>query len=368
MKKLSIALHCCLLGLGAIACGENDSLNEETPPADSDDGETTEPDEQTPTTEEQAILDVKKYVAAELENLNAAAVELRDAAPEPDEDGWNPTDDEEAVVAMRTAWKKARSSYEQIEGAIAVLFPNYDVSTDERYDGFIETDPDENLFDGEGVTGVHAIERILWAGEHTETVVEFESALPNYVEAAFPSDEDEATDFVEGLAQRLVDDTQAMVDEFEPLALDAPSAFRGVIGSMLEQTEKLALATTGEDESRYAQYTLGDMRANAKGGRKIFDAFVPWLNEEGKDGKALATKIGEEFDAVEAYYESLEGDAIPAVPPTWNPDDPSEGDLGTEYGKLYSFVQAAADTESETSLVTLMLEAADMLGIAELPE
>ena len=66
MKKLSIALHCCLLGLGAIACGENDSLNEETPPADSDDGETTEPDEQTPTAEEQAILDVKKYVAAEL--------------------------------------------------------------------------------------------------------------------------------------------------------------------------------------------------------------------------------------------------------------------------------------------------------------
>lgn len=373
MKKLSIALHICVLGLTAVACGENDSLDDDTTPANSEetteDEETETPDAGGPSAAEvQAILEVKEYIASELENLSAAAIELQRAAPEPDDDGWNATDDEEAVADMRAAWKKARSSYEQIEGAIAVLFPNYDESTDQRYDGFVETETDENLFDGEIVTGVHAIERILWAGEHTETVVEFEAALPNYVEASFPNSLRESTDFADSLTQRLVDDTAAMVEEFEPLALDAPSAFRGVIGSMLEQTEKLALATTGEDESRYAQYTLGDMRANAKGGRKIFEAFVPWLNEQGKEGKALATDINAQFDALEAYYDGLEGDAIPPVPSTWDEKDPSEDDLATEYGKLYTFVGAAADAEADGSLVQLMLEAADTLDIAEIPE
>lgn len=368
MKKLAIAVHCCVFALGAIACGENDSLETDTGEETSDettDGEDETSDE-TQRLQDQAILDVKAYVASELENLNTAAIAIQAAAPEPDEDGWNAEDDADAVNAMRKAWKDARSSYEQIEGAIAVLFPNYDASTDERYDGFIETDADDNLFDGEGVTGVHAVERILWAGEHPENVVEFESALPNYLEASFPTTEDEARDFVEGLTQRLIDDTAAMVTEFEPLALDAPSAFRGVIGSLQEQTEKLALATTGEDESRYAQYTLGDMRANAKGGRKIFDAFVPWLESIGKADKALAADINTAFDALEAYYDKLEGDAIPAVPSTWDPEDPSEDDLASEYGKLYTYVGKAADAEQDDSLVKMMLQAADSLGIAEL--
>lgn len=377
MKKLAIAVHCCVFALGAVACGENDSLETNTGDETSDEttDETTDDEDQssespdaatTPSLEDQAILDVKAYVASELENLNAAALAIQDAAPEPDEDGWSAEEDEEAVTAMREAWKDARSSYEQIEGAIAVLFPNYDASTDERYDGFVETDADDNLFDGEGVTGVHAIERILWAEAHPQNVVDFESALPNYVAASFPSNEDEARDFVEGLAQRLVDDTAAMVTEFEPLALDAPSAFRGVIGSLQEQTEKLALATTGEDESRYAQYTLGDMRANAKGGRKIFDAFVPWLESNGTEDKALAADIIAAFDGLETYYDDLEGDAIPAVPSTWDPEDPSEDDLATAYGKLYTYVGKAADAEQDDSLVNLMLQAADSLGIAEL--
>lgn len=379
MKKLAIAVHCCVFALGSVACGENDSLEndgtgDETSDETTDDKTTDENEssEETPdaapstSLEDQAILDVKAYIASELENLNKAAVAIQEAAPEPDEDGWNVTDDEDAVTAMREEWKKARSSYEQIEGAIAVLFPDYDASTDERYDGFIETDADDNLFDGEGVTGVHALERILWAEAHPENVVEFESALPNYVVASFPTTEDEARDFVEGLTQRLIDDTAAMVTQFEPLALDAPSAFRGVIGSLQEQTEKLALATTGEDESRYAQYTLGDMRANAKGGRKIFDAFVPWLESNGEEDKTLAADINTAFNGLEAYYEGLEGDAIPAVPASWDPEDPSEDDLATEYGKLYTYVGAAADAEQDDSLVKLMLEAADSLGIAEL--
>lgn len=370
MKKIAIAVQCCAFSLSAIGCGENSSLESDAPSTEESSSNSNESENSDSgaelSAENQAILSVKAYVAQELENLHEAAVAIQDAAPEPDSDGWNATDDEEAVLAMRGAWKDARDAYERIEGAIAVLFPNYDASTDERYDGFIEEAADENLFDGEGVTGVHAIERILWAGEHPQHVLDFESALPNYAEAAFPASKAEATDFVDGLAQRLVDDTAAMASEFEPLALDAPSAFRGVIGSMLEQSEKIALAATGEDESRYAQYTLGDMRANAEGGQQIFEAFLPWLDEQGKNGKALGEQITEEFGALASYYGGIEGDAIPEVPETWNQDAPSEDDLETDYGQLYLRVTEASDAEADGSLVQLMLDAADLLGIADL--
>jgi len=317
--------------------------------------------------EVEAILGVKQYVTTQLQALHDASLALQEAAPEADEDGWNDSDDAEAVEAMREAWRDARVAYESIEGAIAVLFPNYDASTDERYDGFIEEAADENLFDGEGVTGVHAIERILWAEDHPQQVIDFESALPNYLEAAYPQSEEEADDFKNGLAQRLVDDTQAMLEQFEPLALDAPSAFRGVIGSMEEQLEKVALAATGEDESRYAQHTLGDMRANLDGGREIFSAFVPWL-EAMPDGEQLASDVLAAFDEVQAYYESLSSDAIPQVPEGWNPDQPAAEDLETDYGQLFGNLTQQADPEAEGSLVSLMLIAADDLGIAQLPE
>src|SRR5688572_1462505 len=74
-----------------------------------------------------AALDgVKGYVTQELGLLADAAVALQAAAPAPDADGWNVTSDAGAVDAMKVEWKKARLSYERIEGAIAVLFPDLD--------------------------------------------------------------------------------------------------------------------------------------------------------------------------------------------------------------------------------------------------
>jgi iron uptake system component EfeO len=198
--------------------------------------------------EAEAILAVKAYTDAELGNLSAAALALQGAAPDPDADGW----DAGETAAMEAAWVDARNAYERVEGAIAVLFPDLDAATDERYDGFIAEGPDSNLFDGEGVIGVHGIERIVWADRHPSWVVTFESALPNYSPAAFPATQAEADAFKNALCQRLVEDTATMESEFEPLALDSAAAFRGVIGSMAEQYEKVALASTGEDESRYA--------------------------------------------------------------------------------------------------------------------
>lgn len=313
--------------------------------------------------EAQAILDVKDYTSAELDALAAAAVAIQSAAPAPDADGW----DRGETAATESAWKDARGAYERVEGAIAVLFPDLDAATDERYDGFLAEGPDDDLFDGEHVTGVHAIERIVWADRHPDWVVAFESQLPYYTVASFPADEAEATRFRDELCQRLVDDAASMRDQFEPLALDAAAAFRGVIGSMAEQYEKVGLASTGEDESRYAQHTLGDMRANLDGGRATFEAFDPWLASL-DGGEGIVEEIHAGFDRVDAAYDALPGDAIPAVPATWNPDAPSEADLATDYGQLWVLLSSEADVSVAGSLVERMTAAADLLGIPQIPE
>lgn len=312
--------------------------------------------------QKQATLQVKTYVSSELARLHDAAVALQDAAPEPDADGWNAADDAAAVEAMRAEWKKARLAYERIEGAIAVIFPELDASTDERYDGFIAEGEDAFLFDGEGVTGVHGIERILWADQHPEHVVAFESALPGYIAAAFPANLEEARAFKEGLLQKLVDDTQTMVDDFRPLALAPAAAFRGVIGSLEEQLEKVSLAATGEDESRYAQHTMADMRANLEGGRRIYEAFQPWLQSV-EGGPALAAKVIAGFERLGAHYVAIQGDAIPAVPDGWNPSNPSAEHLETPYGELFQLLEAEADPQASDSLVHAMAEAADAMAI-----
>lgn len=313
--------------------------------------------------EAQAILDVKALTATDLDALAAAAVAIQTAAPAADADGWTTGE----TAGMESAWVDARVAYERVEGAIAVLFPDLDAATDERYDGFIAEGPDDDLFDGEHVTGVHAIERIVWADRHPAWVVSFESSLPDYTAAAFPADATQAGAFKDELCQRLVVDTADMRDQFEPLALDASAAFRGVIGSMAEQYEKVALASTGEDESRYAQHTLGDMRANLAGGFDIYSAFVPWI-ESIEGGADIHADIEAGFDRVEAGYAAVAGDAIPEVPATWNPDAPSEADLATPYGQLFTLLSTEADPTIDGSLVERMTAAADLLGIPQLPE
>ncbi|HJL18233.1 MAG TPA: imelysin family protein [Sandaracinaceae bacterium LLY-WYZ-13_1] len=315
--------------------------------------------------ETEATLEVKAYVDGNLEELRAAALDLQAAAPEPDADGWNATDDADAVEAMRDAWKRTRVAYERVEGAIAVLFPNLDVSTDERYDGFIELQPDPDLFDGEGATGMHAIERILYADQHPPQVVAFESSLPNYQEARFPQNEEEARRFRDGLVERLVMDVTTMRDQFAPLALDPAAAYRGVVGSMAEQLEKVTLAATGEDESRYSEATLADMRANLEGGRAIYGAFDEWVRAEG--GEDVDARVQAGFDRIDAAYAPIEGDALPPVPEGWNPDEPDPAHLETEYGQLWSLLTFESDPRAEGSLVSDMNEAAELIGIPLLP-
>ena len=295
--------------------------------------------------EEDAIIDVKDIVATEIANLEAAATAIQAAAPDT---AWGENDDA-AIDSMKGSWADARTAYERVEGAIAVLFPDLDASTDERYDGFIAEGADDNLFDGEGVTGVHGIERILWADAHSDTVVAFESGLPNYTQAAWPATDDEAAEFKSGLVQRLIDDAATMGADFEPLALDAAAAYEGVVGSMAEQVEKIALAESGEAESRYAGNTLQDMRDNLQGGREIYGAFSDWVKSE-DGGEDIDAAIQADFDLIQAKYDEYTGAALPAV----GSDD---------YNDILELLETESDPDNADSLVSHMVEAAALIGI-----
>jgi iron uptake system component EfeO len=310
-----------------------------------------------------ATLGVQKYIDTQLEKLHQGALALQKAAPAADADGWNAHDDAAAVATMRKAWGDTRDAYERIEGSIAVLFLSLDKSTDARYDGFLADGPDDDLFDGDGVTGVHAIERILWSDSVPERVLKFESTLDGYTPAAFPQTRAEADEFKNKLVARLVQDTQTMRDEFQGNALDSSAAFRGMIGSMREQSEKTKLAASGEDESRYAQRTLADMRENLAGAIAVFDAFKPWINSAA--GKAQDDAIAAGFKSISDAYAELDGPALPAVPDHFNPDKPTAADLETPYGKLWKLLHEQSDLNANDSLVTKLSSAASSMGIPE---
>lgn len=338
------ALSLVLTSAFAVGCGDDDTID----------------------LSRQVILDVKNIVAADITNLVAAAEALRNNAPPPDTDGWNAMDDAAAVNAMKDAWRQARVAYERIEGAIAVVFPDLDTSTDERYDGFIAEGADPNLFDGRGVTGMHAIERILWADLHRPKVIAFEAGLARYTAAAFPRTMTEATDFRDGLAQRLVDDANLMNTRFGPLALDLTAAYKGVVDSMAEQVEKVSLAQTGKAESRYAQHTLADMRANLAGGLAFYDAFSAWIIDQ-NGGATADGAVRAGFQRIRTAYSATTGAALPAVPVTWNASDPSAADLATPYGQLWSLLQRESNPGSANSLVSSMVRAAALVGLEIMP-
>jgi iron uptake system component EfeO len=344
---------------GADAGGHNDAAS------GSDAGADVASDGGASAGEQAALAAVKTYINGNLTALAQAAVDLQKAAPAPDADGWSNSADKPAVDAMKVQWRKARQAYEHIEGAIAILFPELDVSTDERYDGFVEAAPDANLFDGEGVTGIHAIERILWAGETRPEVVTFEIGLPNYKPAAFPKTMQEADDFKNKLCQQLITDLATMRDSFAPLALDPAAAYRGVIGSVAEQQEKITKAETGEEESRYANETLADMRFNVEGGQATQQAFAPWLLAT-PGGAALNDKITAGFKRLSDALGT--GTQLPPVPTTWMAQNPSAADLMTPFGQLYGLLKKEADDKDPASLVSAMNSAADALGIKNLPQ
>ena len=322
----------------------------------------------------QVVTGMHDSLLADIDSLLSAAQDLQTAAPAGDSDassgGWSATSDPAAVASMKAAWIRARTAYEHSEGAIAPLFPTVDNAIDARYDDFLEQlapagDPD--LFDGKGVTGMHAIERILYVDTTPARVVEFEKTLPGYVAAAFPANGAQAAEFKTGLAAELVTDVTGLRDQWKPTSIHVFIALEGLIDLMNEQREKVVKAASDEEESRYSQRTMADIRDNLDGTKTIFALFEPWLlskksAEAGADGPAIDAKINTGFQALADAYGAVTGDAFPQPPSTWSSENPSAADLATPFGQLYSKVNAAVDPTDPESVVSQMVDAAAALG------
>jgi len=314
----------------------------------------------------------------DLADLATAARNLQTAAPETEGRGWSVTEDASAITVMKTAWVSARAAYERAEGAIAPLFPDFDAAIDARYDDFLAVlgpSGDADLFDGSGVTGMHAVERILYSDVTPERVVEFEATLPGYVTAHFPSAEAEADAFKNQLCDRFVTDTQALYNAWQLATnYDLPATYGGLIALMNEQREKVDKASTDEEESRYAQHTMHDIRDNLAGTEAAYALFRPWLRSKvsatdaAQDGPAVDDAIQSGLEGLSTLYTSVSGDAIPETPATWSSETPTAADLATPFGILYSSVRDAVDPNIPGSIVSQMNNAARLLGFPQFAE
>jgi iron uptake system component EfeO len=312
-------------------------------------------------------------VALEITAWKQAAKELQSAAPATAGRGWDATADAQAIAAMRDAWRRTRIAYEHFEGVVAPLFPEIDGAVDARYDDFLadlggKGDPDP--FDDQGVTGMHAIERILWANAVPTKVVDFEKTLPGYQAAAFPGTEAEAASFKNKLVARLVADIEKLETQWQPSNIDLGGAFQGLIALMNEQREKVDKASLGEEESRYARVTLFDLRNNLEGTVRVYALFKPWVLtkhdvDPAKEGAARNQAIEAGLAKLTALYATYPGDDLPAPPATWSADRPAPGDLDSPFGKLFTTVRAAVDPTTDGSIVDEMNDVAGLLGFPE---
>lgn len=308
-------------------------------------------------------------IATMLESAKA----LQDAAPTPSGRGWDRMLDADSLRAVTTAWLMARHAYEPIEGVVAVLMPALDVSLDDRYDGFLTSlhgKGDPNPFDDQGVVGMHAIERILYADVTPKRVSAYEATLAGHTTATVPSTEAEAADFRANLCGKLIRDAELLVRTWSPRKIDAADAFRGLVVFLGEQREKVEEAAFSADESRYSQRTLADLRANTAGVAVIYEAYRPWLQgivntiDPARSGESVDANILDGLNSLSAMYEGLAGDAIPEAPVTWNPAAPSDADLASPYGMLRSAVDAALDPVRSDSVMNAMTRAAELLDIS----
>lgn len=353
MKNLALLLLIPALGLAACSSGDDDAAATG------------------PKTDAQFAADVTQgmhdALLTDIDDLHQAALDIVAAAPD---HAWDTDADADAIANMKTAWTRARTAYERTEGALAPLFPQLDTEIDARYDDFLATlgdAGDQDLFDDQGVTGMHAIERILYVPETPASVIAFESDpvnFPGYKAAAWPATDDEAVEFKTKLCQRLADDTQTLKNDWAPSAIDLEGSFDGLISLMNEQREKVNKAATDEEESRYSQRTMADIRDNLAGTRAIYALFQPWLATK-DNGLAVDGDVQNAFGELDTAYSQVSGDAIPQPPADWSSESPSKDALKSSFGQLWSAVESAVDPNIQGSAVDGMNRAATELGFSQ---
>jgi iron uptake system component EfeO len=315
----------------------------------------------------QVVASMHDSIGKDLAALVDAARALQALAPTR---AWDPTADATTIAMMQDAWRTTRVAYEHVEGATAPIFGDLDATMDARYDDYLaDIGPtgDTNLFDATGVTGMHGIERILYAPMIRPEVIAVERRLPGYRPAAYPASDDEAIAFKTQLVQKLIDDAISLHDQWQPAAIDIGAAYQGLVGLMNEQQEKVNLAATGEEESRYASMTMFDLRNNLEGTQKVYELFRAWIRGKpgGSDADAL---IQARFATLSALYARTPGDSLPPVPAGWSSDHPTQANLETPFGMLWQTVRESVDPSGDGSVVFEMNRIAVLLGFPEFVE
>ena len=157
----------------------------------------------------------------DLQNLVTATTQLQVAAPD---HPWDDTDP--AYAAMQTAWIAARHAYEHIEGATAPEFPQVDLSIDGRVEDFGPAPGSgaltaaSDMFGDQGMTGLHAIERIMYVATTPASVVAYETGLGYVPPQAFPTTQTEADEFKNKLCAKAVTDAQFLLTFWTPAQID----------------------------------------------------------------------------------------------------------------------------------------------------
>ena len=188
-------------------------------------------------------------------------------------------------------------------------------------------------------------------------------AGPAYAAAAWPTSDAQAAEFKNGLCQRLVDDTQALLDQWKTKSIDLAAVFTGLTGLISSQAEKVGLAAMDQQESRYSQTTMADLRSNLAGTRAVYGLFASWLGTKAY-GTTLDMNAMAAFARLDQQYQNVVGDAIPDPPPTWSiPTSPD--DAVTPFGALYIDVINEADPTRSGSAVDTMNQVAKALGLPE---
>jgi len=364
MKKLLLA---AALPLSLAACG----------PESSSSGDTSSTTTSTVLTDEeyrdQAVTGMHTALLVHIQGMESAAQDIQSSVPTPADRGWDPALDADAIAKVKLSWTQARSSYENVEGALASLFPGIDASLDARYDDFLTQlaaeGGDADLFDDKGVTGMHAVERIVYSDVIPQHVIDFESSLPGYSPAAFPADAAQAAEMKSKLCAKLIADAKLLEEQWTPANIHVAIAYQGLISLVAEQREKVQKASTDEEESRYSQRTMADLRDNLAGSKAVYAMFQPWLlsktnpDDPTKDGPTIDAKIVAGLEKLDKAYSEVDGDAIPLPPATWSAENPSAEDLATPFGKLYQVVVETVDPTLDDSVVAQMTLASDVLAL-----
>lgn len=315
------------------------------------------------------VAQMHAFLLQQAQAMSTAVGRLRDAVPVSMGRGWDRTMDLPAIDSMKNAWNDMRDAWERTEGVLAAMYPDLDDALDQRYDVLLAglSGGDNDLFDSNGVIGMHAVERILFAPSIPAAVAAREAMLTGYVPASWPSSESQATEFKTGVCTRLYSDIQDLVDRLSSGAVDLESSFVGMTGLMGEQKEKVSLAGDRQDESRYAQRTMADLRQNLAGTRTAYGFFVPWLRTKHM-GPTFDDDVTQAFNRIDQTYTGIYGDAIPDPPATWSSDLPTPADQMTPFGRLYVEVVQEVDATYPGSAVSRMNQVAHALGLPEFQE